>query len=394
MQEHDIEQLRDEHKSATEVTMPTDVKQRIYQMIGDNNTAAVKRRTNRRQTYWASGAAAVAAIAIVVGGFAAYSNQANVAKSPMGSHQKGTSQKVTTADNHQQPSAYNPPTQDAAYVQIGNLKLGQNFAEVQKLYGKPTTKTTAHGEGGPEWIYSKLGLNLGGDPLWKITVSDPFKGALPSGIHIGSSEHEVQKAYPHATVHHLSGETSVTEQSSDKQYNLYITLSNGKVSSIIIEASTPSPPVNSGFSICRNTMYKFSFQYPQNWKLLTPAMDGGGTTFIFNTKLNNFTNQGAGILHVPKNDAVINAVGVYNVANQTYANIKNKPSDPSIISYQVTKYADGYEVNEVQRKGTALWFTVKFLDKTYVKTLQVIVPDQANYKQLATEVVKSYNPIS
>lgn len=244
VQEDDIEQLRDEYKSATEVTMPTDVKRRIYQKIDDNNTVAVKRRTNRRQTYLASGAAALAAVAIVIGGFAAYSHQANVAKSSMGSHRKGTSQKVTTADHHKHPSAYNPPSQDAAYVQIGNLKLGQTFAEVQKLYGNPTTKTTAHGEGGPEWIYSKLGLNLGGDPLWQITVSGPFKGALPSGIQIGSSEQEVQKAYPKATVHHLSGETSFTEQSSDKQYNLYISLSNGKVSGIIMEASTPSPPVN------------------------------------------------------------------------------------------------------------------------------------------------------
>lgn len=386
MQEHDIEQLRDEHKSATEVTMPTDVKQRIYQIIDDNNTVAVKRKTNRRRTYWASSVATVAAVAIVIGGFAAYSHQGNVAKSSMGSHQKGTPQTVTTAaqqvkytaaqmkqlqtlgasvgistvyvltnytspkllnvDHHgnvlmlnygnltiyegarmsdvenylksssnatlssgdsvtlssgipaqwqvltsghtkigvlapkvgqtyvamkpssaslfsrnelesiaaswtvistgytKQPSPYNPPAQDAAYVQIGNLKLGKTFSEVQKLYGLPTTKTTAHGEGGPEWIYNKLGLNLGGDPLWQITVASPFSGALPSGIHIGSSEHEVQKAYPHATVHHLSGETSFTEQSSDKQYNLYISVSNGKVSSITVEASTPSPPVN------------------------------------------------------------------------------------------------------------------------------------------------------
>lgn len=149
-----------------------------------------------------------------------------------------------------------------------------------------------------------------------------------------------------------------------------------------------------GFSIYRNAMYKFSFQYPQDWKQLTSAMDGGGSTFVFNTKLSNFTNQGAGISNIPKNDAVINAVGVYNAANQTYADIKNKPNDPSIISYQVTKYAGGYEVNEVQKKGTALWFTVEFLDKTYVKTLQVVVPNQTDFKQIASKIVSSYNPLS
>lgn len=34
------------------------------------------------------------------------------------------------------------------------------------------------------------------EPVWQIRVTHPFKGITPRGIHIGSTEEEVKKAYP------------------------------------------------------------------------------------------------------------------------------------------------------------------------------------------------------
>lgn len=43
-----------------------------------------------------------------------------------------------------------------------------------------------------------MGLTIGGDPVWTIRVAHKDLGSTPGGIHIGSTDQEVQKAYPTA----------------------------------------------------------------------------------------------------------------------------------------------------------------------------------------------------
>lgn len=156
-------------------------------------------------------------------------------------------------------------------------------------------------------------------------------------------------------------------------------------------SSSPST-VQTGFKTYRNIPYHFSLQYPTTWTPMGSSVDGGGQSFIFDTHLPAFSNHGFG-LDVPHHLAVINAVAVYNAAHMTYAKAR-RPNNPFITSYHVEKYETGYEIQEQQKRGMELSYSIMFFNQTYVKTLMVVVPNQLPYKQIALAVVKSYNPLS
>ena len=44
--------------------------------------------------------------------------------------------------------------------------------------------------------YSQQGIEGYLDPIWSISVKEPFKESTVWGIHIGSSAEEIKKAYP------------------------------------------------------------------------------------------------------------------------------------------------------------------------------------------------------
>lgn len=59
----------------------------------------------------------------------------------------------------------------------------------------------------------------------------------------------------------------------------------------------------------------------------------------------------------------------------------------------VTKMGNRWITQTVQKKGTGLWYTLQYGNGIYVKTLQVLVPDSASYKQIAMQVLRSYKPV-
>lgn len=81
-------------------------------------------------------------------------------------------------------------------MKIGKLYLGEKLRSVQKQYGRPNIKTIVHGQGGSRWEYTKLGFSLDGNPTWQIEVSNSKIGSTPRGVHVGSNEVSVKKAYP------------------------------------------------------------------------------------------------------------------------------------------------------------------------------------------------------
>ncbi|MDQ0191597.1 hypothetical protein JI721_03180 [Alicyclobacillus cycloheptanicus] len=82
-----------------------------------------------------------------------------------------------------------------ADLEIGSLQLGDPLSDAITAYGQPKQKTTAHGTGGPEWIYPG-GTYIDGDPIWQMTVNSASAGSTPRGIHVGSSLSALQRAYP------------------------------------------------------------------------------------------------------------------------------------------------------------------------------------------------------
>ncbi len=164
--------------------------------------------------------------------------------------------------------------------------------------------------------------------------------------------------------------------------------------SIPASNSSRTDTVLSRFNTYRNTLYHFSLSYPKNFTPLPSPTDSDGKSFIFKTHVASYSNQGEGFIGVPKQAAVIDAVGVYNAAHMTYAKAKKRPNNPFITSYHVGKYGTGYEIQEHQRRGMELSYSIMFFNQTYVKTLKVVVPNQTQYKQIALAVVKSFNPLS
>lgn len=82
-------------------------------------------------------------------------------------------------------------------LKIGKLFIGESLDNIQKDFGEPKAKTIVHGIGDPQWEYPDLGLTIGGGPAWTIRSYKDI-GSTPRGIHIGSTEREVRKAYPTA----------------------------------------------------------------------------------------------------------------------------------------------------------------------------------------------------
>ncbi|MFB5191702.1 hypothetical protein [Alicyclobacillus fastidiosus] len=122
-------------------------------------------------------------------------------------------------------------------MKIGHLYIGQELSNVQAVYGKPSAKTIVHGNGAPQWEYSKQGFTVGGSPVWTITVTNGFSGSTPRGIHIGSTEIEVKKAYPMYKM--VQDNTQVFVESSDKEYSIDFVLKNGKVTQVTLANEKP-----------------------------------------------------------------------------------------------------------------------------------------------------------
>jgi hypothetical protein len=144
------------------------------------------------------------------------------------------------------------------------------------------------------------------------------------------------------------------------------------------------------FTTYRNELYGFAVNYLSNWRESPKPTDGDGRGFTYNTQSATYSNMMEGYA---EQDAVIVAVGNYNVANWTYEDTKKEPNDSSIISYSVIKIGNGWETKTIQRKGTGLWYTLQYGDKNYVKTLQVLVPDGSIYESIAMRVLRSYKPV-
>jgi len=126
-------------------------------------------------------------------------------------------------------------------LKIGKLFIGESLADVQKDFGKPTVKTIVHGIGAPQWEYPNLRFSVGGDPLFTIDVSSKDLGSTPNGIHIGSTEQEVQKAYPDAK--EVQNNTQLFVQSKDSRgfttLDIDFFISEGNVSRIIMDNDNP-----------------------------------------------------------------------------------------------------------------------------------------------------------
>ncbi|PWI55177.1 hypothetical protein [Sulfoacidibacillus thermotolerans] len=122
-------------------------------------------------------------------------------------------------------------------MKIGKLYIGQQLSDVQAMYGKPSTKTIVHGNGAPQWEYSKKGFVVGGNPVFTIMVSGQFLGSTPRGIHIGSTEEAVKKSYP--TYKMVQGGSQLFVESSNKEFSMDFGLKDGKVTRIILTNENP-----------------------------------------------------------------------------------------------------------------------------------------------------------
>jgi hypothetical protein len=133
-------------------------------------------------------------------------------KKPNGSTQS-TSTSITVAD-----------------MQIGKVKIDESFAQLQKDYGIPNVKTTVHGNGNPQWIYTQHGLTVNGPNIWMIWVKKGFDGSTTRGIHIGSTTQEVEKVYP--TYKWTLKNSDLYVDSSDHNYEIDFRFLHGEVNSI------------------------------------------------------------------------------------------------------------------------------------------------------------------
>ncbi|MFD1677417.1 hypothetical protein [Alicyclobacillus fodiniaquatilis] len=122
-------------------------------------------------------------------------------------------------------------------MKIGHLYIGQKLSDVQSVYGTPSTKTIVHGNGAPQWEYSKQGITVGGSSVFIIVVSDGFSGSTPRGIHIGSTEEAVKMAYP--TYKTVLGGSQLFVESPDKKYDIDFFMKQGKVTQITLANEKP-----------------------------------------------------------------------------------------------------------------------------------------------------------
>ncbi|WP_176786173.1 hypothetical protein [Desulfosporosinus hippei] len=122
-------------------------------------------------------------------------------------------------------------------LSVGKLFIGQTSESVRKEFGEPTIMSILHGNGAPQWEYSSQGLTVGGDPVFLIIVTNKSTGTTPRGIQIGSSEEDVQQAYPNAK--RVQYNTQLFVESEDKQYTMAFFFSEGTVTDIILTNEMP-----------------------------------------------------------------------------------------------------------------------------------------------------------
>lgn len=354
-------------------------------------------RIKRHSGVWGTSAAAAAAVAVLAGGFYAFTNHG------------GTTTKIypgsTTATNGTSTASNSLVFPTQSEIQSVVIWGGAGPTEDWNAQNPHAVETKVLG-----WLKSSTLYN-GNIPKAQTSengVTTPYRGSAQLILKLANRTINITPTYYEPTgqngqvqVRYINNVVTYSDSVHNGSKPIYLhspTLFTWlKENQWKTEFASPTTTTNKvslmqGFLLYRNAIYKFSVQYPKTWTQLPKGMDGSGSTFILDTKIRNFANQ-LGWSNIPSQAAVINAIGAYNVTNLTYAKVKTQPKDTSITSYSISKYGDGYEIHEEQKRS-AFWYTVQFFDKTYIKTLQVIIPDQKNYKQLASEVIKSYNPVS
>lgn len=126
---------------------------------------------------------------------------------------------------------------------------------------------------------------------------------------------------------HISNNTPMANSTAGNNVS-----ESSQTNNTVTTNTTPTTISNSAITYLsyHNTSYDFSVAYPSNWTELPTPIDNDGTAFTFNTQNIKYSNMMEGYF---KHDAVIIAVGAYNMANWTYAEAKKKPNDSSILSY-------------------------------------------------------------
>ena len=138
-------------------------------------------------------------------------------------------------------------------LQIGSLRLGAPLTDAITMYGDPQVKTTAHGTGGPEWIYtqgkpktintsgvvplySNFKIGVDGNPIWSISVNAEHSGSTPRGIHVGSTVAQLRRAY-HGMFSDKQGPYAI--QYDHGMFSLSFGVSHGRVTQINIVKNMP-----------------------------------------------------------------------------------------------------------------------------------------------------------
>ncbi|KEQ25426.1 M56 family metallopeptidase [Paenibacillus tyrfis] len=148
--------------------------------------------------------------------------------------QSGKIQKIELTSQNVNPGPYHKKPLSYADMAIGDIKIGDSGESIVERYGNPSKKTIVHGNGAPEWIYEKHGFFVDVDPVWAIRVTSPFKGSTSRGIHIGSKEEEVKKAYPDSYFN-SNGFTGLVQNSTDGTYQIVFELEKGIVIAIAMQ---------------------------------------------------------------------------------------------------------------------------------------------------------------
>lgn len=121
-------------------------------------------------------------------------------------------------------------------MKIGDVQIGNTIESIQKFYGDPSEKTTAHGIGSPLWYYKDYGLEISFyDTIWRIIVTEESVGSTPRGIHINSTSNELMNAYP--DIKEIKDNTDLSVFSSDMKYSIHFSIKNDIVTSIMLEKS-------------------------------------------------------------------------------------------------------------------------------------------------------------
>lgn len=131
---------------------------------------------------------------------------------------------------------------------LGKLKLDQTASQLTAIAGKPDDKGKdtlwgATGEWVQEWRFAAGGLKVnmasgkkgGAKTVSSITATSPCKLATSRGIHVGSSEAEVRKAYGNVEDKEQS-ERGKTFVAGSIYGGVIFTFEKGKVTQIFIGA--------------------------------------------------------------------------------------------------------------------------------------------------------------